>query len=459
MNNKPLASLSQRKRRFGEDIEVEHIDETPYPTSADSTMLMPPPPLPSHDHQSTFRYGGNGLASSLKDKASLQTERLMESGASLLEGNSILLRDDGTWTRVQKSQKGSATDPVNNWSTHPAYHNHQQTSEGHNSDPSQNFRTELLPVDIDKHRQASDHGISNEDDSKHANTHPFHLKDSIYQQQSRRQRLPLDDHASILEPSQPLQTSPSHGSSMHRGTLLDHYRYQDHIDNQGCPSDILQREKKCSHGHLPGSYSGYRKTAAPLTPSPKKQGFTHYDSVASPFFKSNTAREHQGRLTFNNHRASGYEQFRSLVPSRIDHRQPVQNYQDLRDSVPNSLTKSNKFEDPRRSFAYSQRDDTGISRSPYFQRQRSIPSSTTPRTDAFASNCLPGQRSARHSLHNAALHGPSERGIGKSGPIRMSQEEKSDRRRGLGEYLAAQTVDNMQESLRTPRYRGKLLRR
>ncbi|KAL9058532.1 MAG: hypothetical protein Q9162_001687 [Coniocarpon cinnabarinum] len=422
-----------------------------------SRARMPPPPLPSKRPRQDLSFKLDEQERDHRHHPASMSVYANESPSKLLQPRGqILLRDDGTWERLQHNQSQPrrlspiptqelgkrheyAAPYVEEDASATAHHQYETVPQFDDYTPWQPQYPTKGNADNRGYtcgyrgltQQQSPTGQTAVDPLDPLDESS--LNQNIYHQQSRRHRLPLQQLSpSRINITSPLRQTPH--SLRERGPVpLENYRFTDvedlHSTHQS-PSKTMYEGYHSRSGFAP-QYEP-RQLQQPLTPSPTKQPFQNLaESVASPFFKNNTARNHTGRLTLRDRRQGFGAPNAVTTPALSRHHRSYGN-RTAQNSLDLPSTPRNLVSVP---FLGSERNAAVVPASPYFSQQRSGP--IVPRSNLFADSRRPDDGG-----HLAQIpSGVHSNKIGNSGVTRMSIE--GQRRGGsLGDYLAANMAEN-----------------
>ena len=463
-----LGDNSKRPREVGNGPPAEAAKENGRPSSAESRILMPPPPLPSKRpryEEDNAKDGHRGAISKPSD--SRGEGRTMALGAALLEHDQIVMRSDGTWRPFHDEafpQNGSVPravventmrSHVPDKDTYSSYADgtHQQFTERataeDNYPPQQNIHLSprqtrcsgTQPTRRDKNydRQPALSVVSRQEaqPATHNASEAYygHLLNypgsNIYQQQSQRQGIPFEDafeHSLNAQPHTHHQANLPPPQDLYDN--LEHFVYADSVRER--PNSISPSR----HAHMNEPYyeTGFnnhwpRHQAQTLSPTKASVG-NLMSSVASPFFKTNTARRHVGRLTLKDRRATNTISS-GLVTTRHHPQQSQSTSQILHRSANEPLTPRSIRDQTPTSFIRRPTGGAAVPASPYFNRRlhERARGPIAPRPNMFARDVVT-QMSRRSNVQDRD-------GFGRSGPTRISLEGRQQSG-SLGDYLAAQ---------------------
>ena len=276
---------------------------------------------------------------------------------------------------------------------------------------------------------------------------------NIYQQQSLRERIPLE-HLAESDVNRQRRPQPD----FYIDQSPDHFDSRSYTNQAGIhrpyASPLKQNQIYHRRAYHQQQRPIYHSEQQPLTPSPTRQPVQNLaDSVASPFFKSNTARSHTGRLTFKDR----------LPPANVQdgllasHQQSQRRAYGQRPQQPgsNAIFPGTPRISGNGPLYMNPGNSAIVPASPYFDGREQGP--IAPRANLFAGrvSAQPVRRSTAADFRMVSRQGT---GIGPSGPSRMSLEGQR-RRPDLGDYLAAQEGDGLESSSHNRQGAGGRVRR
>ena len=456
---------TKRNEMMDEGLPNQRPTKSSRRDSADSRVLMPPPPRPqapaTHECISGLSSGKGLEAHSELAETSQSPLQPLSSTMSPKQGG-IFLRDDGTWERVTGSPRKSSQ-----------------------RDSIEMFRNKVIPIDDAQIRR----NIANADNySSCSESRAWHLeqdsfiadspfakkpgalgevsyeqgtpmrgftgetRNSVNGQRGRagsnQGEMPSQDRGNGFYHQQSLrQHSPLGASSeaylnrlsrkeqnrsqwqLQGGGSLDRYRYADEGDfNQ------VTRHNIFSNPSQPSNYQVYEQE--PKTPSPPKNAFRLPESVASPFFRKTPARERTGRLTFPERKNVSSIPEWLVAPQK--RKQEGQNHFQRR-GMNETIQMSSPVRKSSGLSVYQREPSASIPVSPHFGGQSLGRTPIEPRPNMFAADDSHHATLNRHSqqisVDDRTFVGSS---LGRSGPTRMSLEGRKANGGGLADYLQAQ---------------------
>lgn len=485
---------SKKDNTPNERVPCKRPARSPRSDSADSRVLMPPPPRPSEAQKlNVVDRSKEALPRKKGSDELMQDPPLKLDVTQAPRPGGIFLRDDGTWERIlerprkrQEPCHAHAQTSLNSWRaceknhlpdednhyigehaerrehTHNQHHDEywargcddtQRNEKSVFKDKAQqeNPFEQRSPLQVDSEQPfilRSQHDQAQSEQQQEHNNSPYKYRNDTYQRPPRCNRVPLEmaSTATLNRRGAFDQSNPQW--PLQGGNRFGHYCYDDQEKLKDAHAtyfnDVAYVNSQHFTSHVP-KHTPYNQT--PRTPSPRKRHFQQSTSVASPFFRNSAMRERTGRLTFPERKPANPTPNGLVTPQRSVQEPRSRNHIDQPSVYKNLFTNfmSRKPSDKSQPLPHSA---AKVRNASYFDNQGQGQTPIRPRPNIFATGTGVEHTPKRLMTQDFAMQDHSNRGfdLGRSGPSRMSLEGRRQNRAALGDYLRAHGEDVPVES-------------